>query len=83
MFLQVANLACSMSVNPEKVKMVRLAAKRLQNLCPQVRISFAFNEIVIKDQNFNGKECSKNCMYCTSTIQKYSLENLPQFLFCT
>ena len=33
---QVANLACSMSVNPEKVKMVRLAAKRLQNLCPQV-----------------------------------------------
>ena len=35
---QVANLACSMSVNPEKVKMVRLAAKRLQNLCPQVRV---------------------------------------------
>ncbi|XP_020626915.1 catenin alpha-2-like [Orbicella faveolata] len=33
---EVANLACSMSVNPEKVKMVRLAAKRLQNLCPQV-----------------------------------------------
>lgn len=33
---QVANLACSMSVNPEKVKMVRLAAKRLQTLCPQV-----------------------------------------------
>ena len=34
--MQVANLACTMSVNPEKVKMVRLAAKRLQNLCPQV-----------------------------------------------
>lgn len=33
---EVANLACTMSVNPEKVKMVRLAAKRLQNLCPQV-----------------------------------------------
>lgn len=33
---EVANLACSMSVNPEKVKMVRLAAKRLQDLCPQV-----------------------------------------------
>lgn len=32
----MANLACTMSVNPEKVKMVRLAAKRLQNLCPQV-----------------------------------------------
>ena len=29
------------------------------------------------------KVCSKNCMYCTSTIQKYGLENLPQFLFCT
>ena len=25
-----------MSVNPEKVKMVRLAAKHLQTLCPQV-----------------------------------------------
>lgn len=29
------------------------------------------------------KVCSKNCMYCTSTIQKYGLENLPQLLFCT
>lgn len=35
-FSQVANLACSMSSNEDGVKMVRLAAAELENLCPQV-----------------------------------------------
>ncbi|XP_063434878.1 catenin alpha-2-like [Mytilus trossulus] len=34
--VEVANLACSMSSNEDGVKMVRLAAAELENLCPQV-----------------------------------------------
>ncbi|XP_039272069.2 catenin alpha-2-like [Styela clava] len=34
--VEVANLACSMSNNEEGVKMVRLAAKQIDSLCPQV-----------------------------------------------
>ena len=34
--LQVARLACSMTNDPEKAKMVRIAANRLEQLCPQV-----------------------------------------------
>lgn len=38
--VEVANLACSMSANEEGVKMVRHAAKQIENLCPQVRIHY-------------------------------------------
>lgn len=34
--VEVANLACSMSNNEEGVKMVRMAASQIENLCPQV-----------------------------------------------
>ncbi|XP_013405994.1 catenin alpha-2 isoform X3 [Lingula anatina] len=34
--VEVANLACSMSNNEEGVKLVRLAASQIENLCPQV-----------------------------------------------
>ncbi|XP_035671720.1 catenin alpha-2-like isoform X6 [Branchiostoma floridae] len=34
--VEVANLACSMSNNEEGVKLVRLAANQIENLCPQV-----------------------------------------------
>ena len=34
--VEVANLACSMSSNEDGVKMVRLAAAEIENLCPQV-----------------------------------------------
>ncbi|GAB1599002.1 catenin alpha-like isoform X2 [Argonauta hians] len=34
--VEVANLACSMSSNEEGVKMVRIAATEIENLCPQV-----------------------------------------------
>ncbi|XP_063963590.1 catenin alpha-2-like [Lytechinus pictus] len=34
--VEVANLACSMSNNEEGVKMVRMAATQIENLCPQV-----------------------------------------------
>lgn len=34
--VEVANLACSMSSNEEGVKMVRLAAREIEKLCPQV-----------------------------------------------
>jgi len=35
-FLQVANLACSISNNEEGVKLVRMAATQIDSLCPQV-----------------------------------------------
>ncbi|XP_062875069.1 catenin alpha-1 [Trichomycterus rosablanca] len=34
--IEVANLACSISNNEEGVKLVRMAAMQLENLCPQV-----------------------------------------------
>uniref|UniRef100_A0A0B7AJ53 Catenin alpha n=1 Tax=Arion vulgaris TaxID=1028688 RepID=A0A0B7AJ53_9EUPU len=34
--VEVANLACSMSNNEEGVKLVRMAASEIENLCPQV-----------------------------------------------
>ncbi|TRY67298.1 hypothetical protein TCAL_02266 [Tigriopus californicus] len=34
--VEVAKLACSMSVNDDGVKMVRCAASQIENLCPQV-----------------------------------------------
>nr|XP_002131748.1 catenin alpha-2 [Ciona intestinalis] len=34
--VEVANLACSMSSNEEGVKMVKMAAKQIETLCPQV-----------------------------------------------
>lgn len=53
---QVAALACSMSSNPEKVKMVRIAARNIHSLAPQVNshvvsslISSKFNDI---DMNY-------------------------------
>ena len=39
MFIQVANLACSMSNNEEGVKMVRMAAFEIDALCPQVSLN--------------------------------------------
>ena len=44
----MANLAISMSVNPEKVKMVRLAAIRLKNLCPQVRMCSILEDCIMR-----------------------------------
>lgn len=44
--VEVANLACSMSNNEEGVKMVRLAAKQIETLCPQVHFDH-FNVWVI------------------------------------
>lgn len=34
--VEVANLACSMSSNEEGVKMVKMAVKQIEILCPQV-----------------------------------------------
>ena len=34
--VEVAHLSCSMSSNEENVKLVRMAAMQLENLCPQV-----------------------------------------------
>lgn len=39
--VEVANLACSMSSNEEGVKMVRLAARQIDTLCPQVKLFVA------------------------------------------
>jgi hypothetical protein len=35
-FVQVANIVCSMSDSIEGIKLVRLAAKQIENLSPQV-----------------------------------------------